>query len=514
MSAFPTLGFRSFGLHCHHDWSWNDCGTDRWHRHLVPKKQKLLSAFDVPALTFDVCQLGIISSNECNHCFASNDFKPLPRTRFAQRTHSSSFFWRICLSCSHQSCWFNLSHEHSGDSLRTFAALGVQALRASLLKVVVRLFSPVWPLTAVRSPWWPCGRSRKWLLLPVGGRPSFLMNGWRQMVGKPGKGLVGVSVSSLNVGTLWNISNCVEWSLQEISEGNQRRLEDALDLLDYGAQKPLLRYRTESNSFPQCYVAVPSWLPHHVEKLKIRKAWEILLCLFYDGPIINMHWEWFFLKHEVECFSNLVCQAGVGPKASATNHWLGWQAIWSHSCEYALEWPCPWDFEGSAWWTVPSIESQSMGWLDEESSGCSHCAREDLVQLHCFFRLPLRTCHAETQWDIITSQGHEDHSEKESFQRAAGDNMDMMMSFLFGSDASVVSLKAWAGDIRFGGKMQWLSGGMHHLAFRSFTHNAAKTNVQQWLMVAKLDTHKGALVIVALVIFVECCLLQWVKTLS
>ena len=136
--------------------------------------------------------------------------------------------------------------------------------------------------------------------------------------------------------------------------------------------------------------AVPSWLPHHVEKLKIRKAWEILLCLFYDGPIINMHWEWFFLKHEVECFSNLVCQAGVGPKASATNHWLGWQAIWSHSCEYALEWPCPWDFEGSAWWTVPSIESQSMGWLDEESSGCSHCAREDLVQLHCFFRLPLQ----------------------------------------------------------------------------------------------------------------------------
>ena len=169
------------------------------------------------------------------------------------------FFWRICLSCSHQSCWFNLSHEHSGDSLSTFAALGVQALRASLLKVVVRLFSPVWPLTAVRSPWRPCGRSRKWLLLPVGGRPSFLMNGWRQMVGKPGKGLVGVSVSSLNVGTLWNISNCVEWSLQEISEGNQRRLEDALDLLDYGAQKPLLRYRTESNSFPQMLRgAVPS----------------------------------------------------------------------------------------------------------------------------------------------------------------------------------------------------------------------------------------------------------------
>ena len=30
------------------------------------------------------------------------------------------------------------------------------------------------------------------------------------MVGKPGKGLVGVSVRSLNVGTLRNISNCVE----------------------------------------------------------------------------------------------------------------------------------------------------------------------------------------------------------------------------------------------------------------------------------------------------------------
>jgi hypothetical protein len=42
--------------------------------------------------------------------------------------------------------------------------------------------------------------------------------------------------------------------LQEISESNQRRLEHALDLLDYGAQKPLLRYRAESNSFPQCYV--------------------------------------------------------------------------------------------------------------------------------------------------------------------------------------------------------------------------------------------------------------------